>query len=363
MTKIYRITVLFAILITSIPLYCQQNINNITWIYKVSNSEDDKGITLEFMLRNPLEKFPEWFSQGNNKIIVSFEKSNIDPPKINIVVNSPILREIKIVQFDSKTVRTVFYGKNKLPKGIVPTILKSNDLSYKIFFPYSVDGTANVEIKPDISETQKPFEASLTNDKIEPKITTENKVISEVNIINLSPTPSTTNQQLLESSKAENKGGGYLNLNNEGKPQIPSFSKSLFKSFISLLIVIALIILTSYILKRFFLTKSKFGSPEKTMKILSNLYIGEKKRICLVEVLGKILVLGITNSNISLLTEIEGEKVMDIVSDIQKNETNNRSFTKILKDSDSNVNTEKIESKAKNLSKILKNFISKNIMI
>jgi flagellar protein FliO/FliZ len=53
------------------------------------------------------------------------------------------------------------------------------------------------------------------------------------------------------------------------------------------------------------------GGKDKLIRILANKFIGVKKNICMVEVAGSILVLGVTNDRITLLSEIADEALVD----------------------------------------------------
>jgi flagellar biosynthetic protein FliO len=53
------------------------------------------------------------------------------------------------------------------------------------------------------------------------------------------------------------------------------------------------------------------GGKDKLIRILANKFIGVKKNICMVEVPGSILILGVTNDRITLLCEIEDDSVLD----------------------------------------------------
>jgi flagellar biosynthetic protein FliO len=59
-----------------------------------------------------------------------------------------------------------------------------------------------------------------------------------------------------------------------------------------------------YVAKRF-IKRDVGGSQQTAIRILASRYIGVKKNIALVEVPGVVLVLGISNDRISLLTTIE----------------------------------------------------------
>jgi len=59
---------------------------------------------------------------------------------------------------------------------------------------------------------------------------------------------------------------------------------------------------------------SKFdrsGSKEKLIRILANKFIGVKKNICVVEVPGSILILGVTNDRITLLSQIDDQATIE----------------------------------------------------
>ena len=61
------------------------------------------------------------------------------------------------------------------------------------------------------------------------------------------------------------------------------------------------------------------------IKVIASQYIGIKKNISIVEIPGSILVVGVSNDNISLLTEIEDKGVLDVLR--QENFRNTPSFS------------------------------------
>jgi flagellar protein FliO/FliZ len=75
-------------------------------------------------------------------------------------------------------------------------------------------------------------------------------------------------------------------------------------------IVLGGLLVVVYFMKR--LLKRDVGrSKEPLIKIIDSQYIGIKKNISLVEIPGSILVVGVSNDNISLLTKIEDQVVVD----------------------------------------------------
>jgi len=359
------IIILIALLYPLLPLFCQTNIKELTCIEKISKSERSEGLSINLTLKRPLEKPAFWKIQGD-KIILSFPKTYIDPSKMTLQVKSPILKEVKIAQFNPTTVRAVFYGKKPFPDD---TELKiscgTENLSYGIFLPYSLPENLNPAKEAAPSEVTKSKNNVNTQEKAEVPPYQKGSTASDAKPAGENPPPegSTENPVPTPSEldkKGEKEEGLFLDLDKKEGPEIPSLSESLIKAFGSLAIVIALIILTVYLLKKFFFAKGEFKGSDKALKMLSNIYIGDKMRICLVEVLGKVLVLGISGSSINLLTEIEGDKVMDVVSEIKKEGEKPKPFKKYMKNAAEDFDSEKIDSKAKNLSNIIKNIITKD---
>ena len=64
-----------------------------------------------------------------------------------------------------------------------------------------------------------------------------------------------------------------------------------------------------YLIRRF-LKKDASGSKDPLIKVLANQYLGLKKNIALVEVPGAVLVVGIANDRITLLTKIEDSAIL-----------------------------------------------------
>jgi len=93
----------------------------------------------------------------------------------------------------------------------------------------------------------------------------------------------------------------------------PDLIVTAFKMFSALGIVLGCLLVILYLTKRF-LKKDIGGTNDKLIKILANQYVGVKKNISLVQVPGAVLVLGITNDNIRLLTKIEDQSLVNSLS-------------------------------------------------
>ena len=104
----------------------------------------------------------------------------------------------------------------------------------------------------------------------------------------------------------------------------PEIVSTALRMLTALGIVLGGLLVCVYFIKRF-LKKDVGGSKEQLIKVIASQYIGIKKNISLVEIPGSILVVGVSNDNISLLTKIEDEVVLDVLR--QENSRNTPSFS------------------------------------
>ncbi len=99
----------------------------------------------------------------------------------------------------------------------------------------------------------------------------------------------------------------------------PDVASSAFQMLIALGIVLGGLLVVFYLMKRYL--KRDVGGPNgQLIRVIANRYIGVKKNIALVEVPGSILVIGVSNDKISLLTKIEDQAILDFGLIITRNE-------------------------------------------
>ena len=90
----------------------------------------------------------------------------------------------------------------------------------------------------------------------------------------------------------------------------PDALSTALQMFTALGIVLGGVLVVFYFMKRF-LKRDKGGSSKQLIRVVASQYVGIKKSIALVEVPGAVLVVGISNDNISMLTKIEDKIVID----------------------------------------------------
>jgi flagellar protein FliO/FliZ len=81
----------------------------------------------------------------------------------------------------------------------------------------------------------------------------------------------------------------------------------MLKSFGMLLLVLAVLILVLWLLRRYF-SHPGAGGQQGVIRMIASLYVAPKERIALVDVLGQKLLIGITPQQISFLARIEDEE-------------------------------------------------------
>ena len=92
----------------------------------------------------------------------------------------------------------------------------------------------------------------------------------------------------------------------------PDALTSTLQMLTALAVVLGGLFVVFYFLKRF-LRRDVGGTGNPLIRVIANQYIGVKKNIALVEVPGTVLVIGISNDRISLLTKIEEPGVLDSI--------------------------------------------------
>jgi flagellar protein FliO/FliZ len=92
---------------------------------------------------------------------------------------------------------------------------------------------------------------------------------------------------------------------------VPTLFSSSLKTVSALLIVLSLMLMIVYFVKKYLLKEGSLLGMDKQIKVLSTSYIAPKKSINLVEVAGEILVLGMTANNITFLNKIENKETIE----------------------------------------------------
>jgi flagellar biosynthetic protein FliO len=85
----------------------------------------------------------------------------------------------------------------------------------------------------------------------------------------------------------------------------------------ALAIVIAMMIGAAYVLKKYFYRSPETVTGDQMIDILSVRYLGPKSSILVVDVLGQIMLLGVSANQISALGTISDPKAMENLKDLR----------------------------------------------
>jgi flagellar biosynthetic protein FliO len=94
---------------------------------------------------------------------------------------------------------------------------------------------------------------------------------------------------------------------------------SILKMLAALAVVIALIYLAIYLLKKFMGRGRVGGGKARVLEILETAYIDPKKSLSLVRVADKSVLIGVTDNQISMLTELDAQKTLALFAAEQAN--------------------------------------------
>jgi len=110
----------------------------------------------------------------------------------------------------------------------------------------------------------------------------------------------------------------------------PELVPALLKIVSALAVTIGAMIIVAYLFKKIVKKGAGVGNDD-LIKILSAKYLGPKSSIMLIDVLGNIMVIGISSGGISLLTEIVDPESFEQLKDIRGQEGEGASFSDYLK--------------------------------
>ncbi len=110
-----------------------------------------------------------------------------------------------------------------------------------------------------------------------------------------------------------------------------AFFPSFLKIFFALAVVLGLMVAATYVMRRFMNHQSSGNRDGSLIQVISSRYIGPKSSILLVDVLGKGIVLGVSNGQMTLLTAIDDSQTLEKIKTLRQSETSNPVLADFLK--------------------------------
>ena len=225
-----------------------------------------------------------------------FNPNSVTIVKSRELDNDDLMTEDELAIFLARASAKIRAQKKK--KTLATTKLKG------ISTPAQIRNTEKVEKVPDIKVTRAGMGVEPIVDRIKNAARKNSK----------SETETVTHKSKNDRSSAKrNLGFSLKDSRPIGKPieLVPSSLKMLSM----LALVLGIMFLLFFGFKKYVLKNTMFGGGEKLVNVLGSGFLGPKKNIVLVEVAGEVLVLGMSQDNISLLTNItDPEKIEEIKS-------------------------------------------------
>ena len=115
-----------------------------------------------------------------------------------------------------------------------------------------------------------------------------------------------------DASAAGETGGGYLAGYEEADPRPSAVSWwSTVAYVVSLFAVFAFVVILAYVVARAFGKNSMQRLAERGGQVYLQLPLGPNRSVCVVELFGRVFVLGVTDANIHLITEIDDPETVE----------------------------------------------------
>ena len=111
----------------------------------------------------------------------------------------------------------------------------------------------------------------------------------------------------------------------------PELFPSLLKIISALAVTVGVTIVAAYMIKKIMRRTGVGINNKELIKILSAKYLGPKSSVMLIDVLGNIMVIGVSSSKISLLTEIVDSESLEQLKDIHGQKGKSVPFSGYLK--------------------------------
>jgi flagellar protein FliO/FliZ len=99
-----------------------------------------------------------------------------------------------------------------------------------------------------------------------------------------------------------------------------SFFWSFFKMLAALAIVIALMIVATYFIKKYFLHSLPEMNGSALINIVSTRHLSPKNSLILVEVFGQVILVGVSNQQIAMLSRIDDPAAMEKIKNTRLTE-------------------------------------------
>ncbi len=291
----------------------------------VSSELSEKGLTVRFEFDKPVLN-PGKPVFGDTSVLIDIPLSSVEPAKRFFYTGDSRIPQIVASQLNPKTLRVQLVLGEKLP-GLEENFRVENQQGALVVHLFNKEEDvlsgflARASARIDSQEGQEEADEAVSG------VETISSNIQTPLTLDKNP-PFKMKQVAKEFLPAETLPGSPLGINERSglglkKPLDPLATT--VRTFAMFALVLALMFLIFYLFKKYVLKNTIFGGNEKFVRVLGSGFLGPKKSIVMVEVAGEVLVLGMSNDNISLLMQIQDKEKIEEIKASRK-DTKVRSF-------------------------------------
>jgi len=245
----------------------------------------------------------------NDVVQLSISEATVYPAKIS-TVNSALVSKVFAYQYTPKLVRCRFTVKGKAESFKDRFQLSPSGKVLSVKFDEPARQTSSVEKDKIASQAAKAEEKQVSPRVSDPE---EQKLLEKI----LHSPNEPSEKALAAASPAHEKN--RVTVENPPFVSKPLTGGKPLASPVSLFgktgIVIGLMLLVFFVARKVLkgnntlsrIASKSLGVKPKMIEVLSNHYLGPKKSISVVKIAGRVLVLGVTNDSVNLITQLPGD--------------------------------------------------------
>jgi flagellar biosynthetic protein FliO len=292
----------------------------------VSSEISEKGLTVRFEFSEPVLNPGEPVFKDTS-VQIDIPMASVRPAKRFFYTDDSRIPQIVASQLNAKTLRVQLVLGEKLPgvtenfqvedqgRTLVVRLFKNEE---DVLSEFLTRASAQIDYQEDQETVEYPV---VSRSKPAPSKTQPSLGIKKNPLFKIAQVANKTFPS--ETPPASSLGINESRESDLNKPLDPVAIT--VRTFAMFALVLALMFLIFYVFKKYVLKNTIFGGNDKFVRVLGSGFLGPKKSIVMVEVAGEILLLGVSNDNISLLMQIQDkEKIEEIKA--SKKEVNAGSF-------------------------------------
>ncbi|MFQ5716337.1 MAG: flagellar biosynthetic protein FliO [Nitrospinales bacterium] len=302
------------------------------YLKHVATETKEDAIVFRFEFRKPLAfyKGPFFYKKS---IQVDFANSFVQPAKRYFPTKNDLISQVYVAQFNPRTVRVRFVlgpeGQNvkdhfylerkgrfliaRIEKNepdileeLLKTVREQNETAVEAATPAPIP-TSTLDRE---TSSKNILKSAWADERARPPATEAGNRVKRA--------PDSATERLQQPTEKK-ETFELLGLQEASVITPMDFRATGVKTFSMLAVILGLIFLLFYLFKKFVYKNGLLGGDAKLVKVLGTGMLAPRKNIALVEVAGEILVLGISNDQITLLSTIRDEEKIERIKSVREN--------------------------------------------